>query len=772
MSPWAACTIAAKARLPSARVVAASFADHHPGVPFFVLLADEVDGCFDPAAEPYALIGIDELALPDLRTRCFRYRREQLSYALTPTLLRHLLDRGFGRVLFLKQESLVCGPLDDAVARLDDDAVLLTPHLLEPLGAERELNILQSGVYNLGFLGIAGRPPAREFLAWWEARLATDCRHAVEEGLHWEQRWADLVPSLFAEVGVLRDERVNVGHWNLPERSVEDVRLFRFSGYEPDAPERATRYADRLATAALNGASEHFARYRAALLDAGWDEARGWSYAFGRFADGSPVPEVVRELHDELGAERFGDPFAVGPGSFAAWLAEPADARWPGVSRLWLELHGRRDDLRAAFPDPLGADRFDFARWTRHTGAAQHGLPERLDVRAARRGTRAVVTIAGRNRLPAARVLAASLREHQPGVALHVVIADELEAAGEEPFGVHGLRELELDALGVRGLRASPLELCVRVKPPALAALLDEGYSSVLFLDPDQWVLGDLEPLWAAIERNAIVLTPHLAAPPAGAGAAERERMLLRAGTQNAGTIGVGDHPEARRMLAWWGERLDAANHGRVEEGAYYDQRWLDLVPALFDGVEVLRDERFNVGHWNLPERDAADVRLLHASGFDPARPGTVTSHDPRLDGVEAGRVAALLQRYADELIAAGHREAAALPWGWTRFADGAPVPRMAGDVLAVLGPEAFSGDPLAGGPGSFQAWLASPADDGRPPIAQLWVAVYGQRADLREAFPDPLGADRAAFARWIATDGAREHGVAAPAPRRRRLRR
>ena len=65
---WAACTIAAKARLPSARVVATSFAEHHPGVPFFVLLADEVEGCFDPAAEPYELIGLDALALPDLRT--------------------------------------------------------------------------------------------------------------------------------------------------------------------------------------------------------------------------------------------------------------------------------------------------------------------------------------------------------------------------------------------------------------------------------------------------------------------------------------------------------------------------------------------------------------------------------------------------------------------------------------------------------------------------------------------------------------------------------
>jgi hypothetical protein len=775
MSPWAACTIAAKARLPSARVVAASFAEHHPGVPFFVLLADELDGCFDPAAEAFELIGLDALDLPDLRTRCFRYEREQLSYALTPTLLRHVLARGFERALFLKQESLVCGPLDAAMAQLDDDAILLTPHLLEPLGAARELNILQSGVYNLGFLGVADRAPAQRFLAWWEQRLATDCRHAIEEGLHWEQRWADLVPSLFEDVGVLRDERVNVGHWNLPERSVADCRLVRFSGYEPDAPGRATRYADRLETSALNGASELFSRYREALLRAGWEEACAWPYAFDRFADGAPIPPIARQLYEELGGERFGDPFAVEAGSFAARLREPVDARWPAVGRLWLELHARREDLRATYSDPLGADRRDFARWTRHTGAGEHSIPATLDVRASRSGTRAVVTIVGRNRLPAARVLATSLREHQPGVELHVVLADELEAqpAREEPFVVHPLCELELPGLAVRGLRSSPLELCVRIKPLALAALLDEGYGAALFLDPDQWVLGDLEPLWEAIERSAVVLTPHMVAPPESADAAARERMLLRAGTHNAGAIGVSDRPEARRMLAWWGERLDAANHGRVDEGAYYDQRWLDLVPSLFEGVTVLRDERFNVGHWNLPERDGADVRLLHASGFDPASPQRMTRHDERLDAGDPGRVGALLERYADALLAAGQREAAALPWGWSRFGDGTPVPSLTGDLLAALGPdgERFAADPLATGPGSFREWLATPVDEAQPPIARLWAGIHALRADLREAFPEPLGADRDAYARWIEADGAREHGVVA-ARRKRRWRR
>ena len=522
------------------------------------------------------------------------------------------------------------------------------------------------------------------------------------------------MPSLFGDVGVLRDRRINVGHWNLPERSVEDVRLFRFSGYEPDAPERATRYADRLATESLGGAGEHFERYRAALLDAGWEEARAWPYAFDRFANGEPVPAIARALHDELGGERFGDPFAVGPGSFAAWLREPADARWPAVSRLWLELHARRDDLRAAFPEPLGADRRAFAGGraaaARRSTACRRRSTRVRAGRARARWSRSPAATACRRRACSPRRCASMAR----ACALHVVVADESRAYRRRGAVRRCTASASSTSPSCGLARRSRSSCACALKPAALAALLDEGHSAVLFLDPDQWVLGDLEPLWAAIERSAIMLTPHLTAPPSRSRAA-RASCLARAPTTPA-ALGVSDRPAARAMLAWWAERLDAANADRVDEGAYYDQRWLDLVPSLFDGVEVLRDERFNVGHWNLPERDAADVRLLHASGFDPERPRTVTGHDPRLDELEATRVAALLERYAEALLAAGAREAAALPWGWSRFADGTPVPRGAGELLAALGPDGAASAPTRSppGPGSFAAWLASPADDGR----------------------------------------------------------
>src|SRR4029450_12607391 len=96
----------AKGYLSFARVLARSFRAHHPAVPFFVLLADEVDGYFDPAQEPFAVKTLEELGIGDLVRLRFQYAQQPFSYALTPYLLGHLIKCGFSKVVFIKQEGL------------------------------------------------------------------------------------------------------------------------------------------------------------------------------------------------------------------------------------------------------------------------------------------------------------------------------------------------------------------------------------------------------------------------------------------------------------------------------------------------------------------------------------------------------------------------------------------------------------------------------------------------------------------------------------------
>jgi hypothetical protein len=396
-------TVATRATLPAARVIAGSLARWNPGIPCAVLLADEERGALDPARERFDLVRWNDLDTGGARRDTwlrFRHDEHALACAATPFLLAHLLGRGFDRVLFLKSESLVTGDLGPLFARLERASILLTPHLLAPLAgdaaAERELEVLLAGAYNGGVLGIASGENARRFLAWWSERVALDCRHAVAEGLHFEQRWLDLVPSYFEGVEVVHEPGANVGHWALPERRIvheagaytaagEPLRVFRASGHDPATPRRATRYSPRLALAETGATTELFEAYRTALLEAGWEAARGEDHAWNRFASGVAIPAVARRLHRELGedAERFGDPFDDrGDDSFAAYLRSPAGPRDSGegvrISRLWLAIYEERGDVARAFPDPFGADHRAFVDWTRTSGCREHGVPPEL----------------------------------------------------------------------------------------------------------------------------------------------------------------------------------------------------------------------------------------------------------------------------------------------------------------------------------------------------------------------------------------------------------
>ncbi len=384
---YAVATICARARLPMARVIASSLRRWNPGVPCFVLLSDEPGDDRGAAEEDFELIVARDLGIPGFERLAFACDRETLSYALTPHLLRHLLRRDdLDGVVFLKQESLVVGDLAPIASTLAHAAIVLTPHLLAPLAGadapERELSVAGAGVFNGGVVGVAACPPALAFLDWWAERTGASCVLDPVAGLHYEQRWLDHAPALFDGVHVLRDPGANVGHWNMRERRVEvagdrvlvDGRpgsVVRFSGYEPEHPGRVTKYVEHPTPAEIGGAVAVLRRYHAELLSAGHEAARAAPYAYAQFDDGVPIPALARELYGSLGdaAAAFGDPFATGPGTFRAWLDEPAGTGdEPRITRLWDAVWRGRADLREAMPDHLGADAPAFAAWVADWG--------------------------------------------------------------------------------------------------------------------------------------------------------------------------------------------------------------------------------------------------------------------------------------------------------------------------------------------------------------------------------------------------------------------
>jgi hypothetical protein len=338
-------TIVAANYLAFARVLAHSLHEHHPEVPFFTVVLDNRGHRIEPAPEPFELrhvLGVDELGIPQVLEVCFRNSLKELAVIIKPYLLRHLLDRRFDAAVFLDPDVLITGDLTDVFSTVTQHAVTLTPHLLTALDGRdrvaRELNIVQSGTFNAGFIGVSAGPTARRFLAWWQDRLHGDCSSDVSRGVYYDQRWLDLAPVLFADVCVMRDPGCNVAHWNLTERPITGgpdamrvnggpCRFLHFSGIDPDRPELVSKYSRHLSTAAAPSAADIAAHYASLLQSAGHSTLQRLRYGFGYFENGIAIPDEARERHRQLGADadRFGDPFQCeGRESFYAWWSAQA----------------------------------------------------------------------------------------------------------------------------------------------------------------------------------------------------------------------------------------------------------------------------------------------------------------------------------------------------------------------------------------------------------------------------------------------------------------
>ncbi|HUP25279.1 MAG TPA: glycosyltransferase [Thermoanaerobaculia bacterium] len=393
---WA-CTIAAKNYLPFARVLARSFREHHPQGRFFVGLVDEIEEQFDPAAEPFEMIEARDLGIQDFAAFAFRYTILELSTAIKPALLRHLLALGASKLLYFDPDILVASPLEEVRDLLDDGNVVLTPHLDQPIEDDRhpgELAILQSGAYNLGFIGLAASEETLRLLDWWHRRVYELCVVDIARGLFVDQKWIDLVPGLFQGVRVLAHPGHNVAYWNLHGRRVErardggftvnglPLRFFHFSGFDPQSPGAVSKHQNRFTLGDLGDARALYHDYRDRLFAAGYREARSWPYAYGRFANGVRIPDAARVCYRGQGSSarrRFGDPFATGEGSFYRWMLEPVRADVPaGPSRLLYTVYTSRPDLVESYPDVFDADVERFRDWVLGGGAWELGFDDAL----------------------------------------------------------------------------------------------------------------------------------------------------------------------------------------------------------------------------------------------------------------------------------------------------------------------------------------------------------------------------------------------------------
>ena len=179
------CTISAANYLAQARVLADSFLDLHPTGTVHILV---VDGTDDPPHRAGVRLYDGRSVFPDeadfLRMATM-YDVVELSTAVKPAFLLHLLQQTGEPVTYLDPDILVVSSLQDVAEEADEHGLVLTPHLLQPMEVARrfdlnEISIAVAGTYNLGFASVSDG--AIPFLRWWDERLRRWCVNQAADG--------------------------------------------------------------------------------------------------------------------------------------------------------------------------------------------------------------------------------------------------------------------------------------------------------------------------------------------------------------------------------------------------------------------------------------------------------------------------------------------------------------------------------------------------------------------------------------------------------------
>jgi glycosyltransferase involved in cell wall biosynthesis/2-polyprenyl-3-methyl-5-hydroxy-6-metoxy-1,4-benzoquinol methylase len=395
-------------------------------------------------------------------------------------------------------------------------------------------------------------------------------------------------------------------------------------------------------------------------------------------------------------------------------------------------------------------------------------------------------TICAGNYLPYARVLAASFYAHHPDGAFTVLLVDDEErrfAPEDDRIDWRRLRDIGLDPPEIRRLAGiyDVRELCTAVKPMLLRSLLDEGRETVMYLDPDIRVYQSLEEIRGLAARHGIVLTPHTTQAFPRDACPVDSFYILAAGVYNLGFIGIG--ASARPFLDWWWQstRREALND--VQRMMFTDQRWIDLVPCLFDPY-ILKDPGYNVAYWNLHARtleadgdrytvDGLPLRFFHFSGFDVEKPWLLSRHQgeqPRVLLSERPALRRICDAYRSALLDAGFDSASRCRYGWSTLGSGLELTDTMRRLYRSALIEAEGGkapeppDPFdESDPDAFLRWLNTPDEKGPPRVSRYLHQLYRNRVDLQVGFPDIHGADASRYLEWVRRDGVVQARIPSP---------
>lgn len=380
--------------LAQATVLVKSFLLHNPKATVHLLLVDaqpHESPIKDKRVKYYSLQNISSHE-PRIMDMAFRYEALELCCALKPFFIDHIFRSGIQNVIYLDCDMYVQSDFVFIRELLNHHNFVLTPHItnsefrLKGRKPPTEREILISGTFNLGFLGVSKTNESLKLLRWWQERVFLDCEKSANDGLFYDQRWFDLVPGLFEGIHVLRHPGCNVAFWNLHERQLSKAKdkfvcgeqplvFFHFSHFDPWQPQQICRFETEINLENFPFVRELVRKYRGELAGNGLATYFLKPYRLNYFDNGLSVPWIARKLYKKVRRAKpeFARPFDTkAKDSFFQWMTGDGTQIIPP---LLLEMREVRRDVKAALPVNKSIDDdIKVLEWGIESGVKEFGL--------------------------------------------------------------------------------------------------------------------------------------------------------------------------------------------------------------------------------------------------------------------------------------------------------------------------------------------------------------------------------------------------------------
>lgn len=257
---------------------------------------------------------------------------------------------------------------------------------------------------------------------------------------------------------------------------------------------------------------------------------------------------------------------------------------------------------------------------------------------------------------------------------------------------------IELDQCWIKdwqqmAFKYNVIEFSTSIKPFCFNKLFNEGYSKVIYLDPDIYVVNNLSPIYEMLNNFSIILSPHYCNIQEKYTGSVTEEELLFVGIYNLGFTAIKNNNVGNQVIRWWCDRLADKCYADHFDALHVDQRWMDFVPAFFPNETfITHHPGINPAIWNLHERflklgsngeyqisyNGSDeffpLLFFHFSGFDPFNPKILNRRHPKYSIDSFPSFKPLVEEYIEAEYRNYYNEFSKLEYSFNRFDDGVSI--------------------------------------------------------------------------------------------------